>query len=336
MLSQDEVLRQSKGAMKQWEETWRKHAVENGQILKDRGYSNQVIFGHGVGRKAICVAYSPGLEDSVEDLKVKNDSVDILCVDKAMSYLLDHGVKPTFVFLADAGISYEKWCKPYIDQSEDMILMMNVTANAEWARNWKGKIFYFVNQDNIQTEKIFMPLSGCNELVKASSNVGNSVLVYAGTYLHYDEYYLVGYEFCWSDDDNYYCGEDSDKRWYMNHHQLLNTSGNMVNTSQNLLFSARWLNDFVNAILRPAKKNIYTCSKKGIIHLPYYNLKKLLKDAKPREIKQKEMDMVLQNRLQTIRITAQEGAEKLQEALSKHQVFDVLVRHLPRDIMEAI
>ena len=333
MLSQSEVLRQSQGAMRQWEPTWRKHAVENGAIFKERGYSNQLIFGHGIGRKAVCIAYSPSLEYHIESLKIKNDEIDILCVDKAMSYLLDNGIKPNFVYLADAGIDYKKWCEPYIEQSKDICLMMNVTANAEWARNWKGKIFYFVNQDNIKTEEIFAPLSGCSELVKASSNVGNSVLVHASTYLIYDEYYLIGYDFSWSWKDNYYCGEDSDKRWYMNHHQVLNQAGNMVNTSQNLLFSARWLNDFVRAIIAPQKKKLFTCSKEGIINLPYYSLEKLMKTGKSRKPSQKEIDTVIQNRLQNIRISAEDGAGKLEEVLKSNNIFDVIVRHLPQDVM---
>jgi hypothetical protein len=333
MLSNDEVLKQSEGAMKQWEETWRSHSVKNGEILKDRGYSNQLIFGHGVGRKAICVAFSPELEYKIDELKQSNDSVDILCIDKAMGYLLDHGVKPKFVYLADAGVDYEKWCKPYIDQTEDICLMMNVTANPVWAENWKGKIFYFVNQDNIKTEEIFAPLSGCKELVKASSNVGNSVLVHAATYLLYDEYYLIGYGFSWGPDDNYYCSIDSDKRWYMSHHKLIDTQGKMASTSQNLLFSARWLADFIKAVLAPQGKKIFTLSKSGILNVPYYSIKKLLSDSTQRKVSQKEIDHIIKNRLQNIKITAEDGVDKLKDVLQNHNVANILVRHLPEEVI---
>jgi hypothetical protein len=333
MLSNEEVLKQSEGAMRQWEDIWKKHAVRNGEILRERGYSNQRIFGHGIGRKAICVGFSSGLERKIDELKQANNSVDILCIDKAMGYLLDHGIKPKFVYLADAGVDYEKWCEPYIDQTEDMCLMMNVTANPKWAENWKGKIFYFVNQDNIKTEEIFAPLSGCQELVKASSNVGNSVLVHAATYLLYDEYYLIGYDFSWGQNDNYYCGNDSDKRWYMSHHKLIDTQGKMVSTSQNLLFSARWLSDFIKAVLVPQGKKIFNLSKSGILNIPYFNIRILLSDSTQRVVAQQEIDHVIKNRLQNIKITAEDGVDKLRDVLQNHNVANIIVRHLPEEVI---
>jgi hypothetical protein len=336
MLSQEEVLKQSRGAMKQWESTWRSHAKRNGEILKDKGFSNQRIYGHGIGRKAICCAYSPSLEYIVDDMKEKNEAVDILCVDKAMGYLLDHGVKPSFVFLADAAIDYKKWCEKWIDQTEDICLMTNVTANPVWAENWKGKIFYFVNQDNIKTEEIFAPISGCHEFVKASSNVGNSVLVYATTYLLYDEYHLAGYDSCWRINDNYYCGEDSDKRWYMNHHQMIDTDGEFVCTSQNLLFTARWLSDFINMIIAPNKKKIFKCYKGGLVNIPYRDIKKTLKTSAQRKLTQQEMDHVISTRLVNIKVTAQDGETRLQEVLKNNPVVDVLVRTLPPDLFHQV
>jgi len=332
MLKSEEVLRQSQGAMKQWGDTWRKHAVVNKKIMNERGYTNQRIFGHGIGKKLICVAFGTSLENQVENLKIRNQSVDIACVDKAFGYLIENGVKPNFVYLADAGIDYEKWCKTWIDQTEDICLFLNVTANPVWAENWKGKLFYYVNQDNIKTEEIFSPLSGCRELVKASSNVGNSILVHAETYMYYDEYILVGYDFCWSD-KNYYCNHDSSKRWYMNHHQILTQKGTLVNTSQNLLFSARWLMDFIKAILIPNRKRIYITDE-SLLDIPAINLKKVLTEATSRNIPQELIDHVIKNRTQNITVTPQEGGEKLKEILTTHQVLNVQVQHLPKDLFQ--
>ena len=146
----------------------------------------------------------------------------------------------------------------------------------------------------------------------------------------YDEYYLIGYEFSWAWDDNYYCGEDSDKRWYMSHHQLINVDGKLVNTSQNLLFSARWLNDFVNAIIVPQKRKIYRCTKGGLINLPYRQLSRIKNEQ--RDITKKEFNHVIQTRTQNITVTAKEGEKRLQEVLANHQVVDVIVRHLPQDL----
>lgn len=336
MLSDEEVKRQSEGAMKLWSDTWERHAKENGEILKEKGLSNQLIYGHGLGRQAVCVGFASSLEDEVNKLKIKNGSVDILAVDKAMSYLLENGIKPNFVYIADAGIDYKKWCEPYLEQTEDICLISNVTANPQWTKNWRGKVFFYVNQDNIETQKIYAPLSGCDELIKASSNVGNSVIVHASTYLLYDAYFLLGYDFSWGWRDNYYCGEDSKKRWYMNHHQMINVEGDFVDTSQNLLFSARWLADFIKIVLDPQGKSIFRCMKKGLMNLPYRDIERVFKNSKQRELLQKELEHVIKMRLQTITIKAEDGERKLQEALRDNQIFDIKVRHLPKDLFEGV
>jgi hypothetical protein len=332
MLKAEEVKKQSEGAVKQWGPTWEKHSKINGEILKEKGFSNLRVLGHGIGKKLILVAFGAELEKQVEYLTEENESVDIACVDKAFGYLLDNKVKPDFVYLADAGIDYSKWCEPWIEQTEDIILFMNVTANPEWAKNWKGKVFYFVNEDNIKTHETYGPISGCKELVKASSNVGNSVLVHAETYLMYDAYYLVGYDFMWSD-GNYYCNHDSDKRWYMNHYQILTPRGKLVSTSQNLLFSARWLMDFIKAILLRNKKKIFVCGD-SLLDIPQARLDKILKDSVMRPPNQNEIDFVINNRAQTTIITHKEkdGPEKLNETLKTKNVLDVVVRHLPDDL----
>jgi hypothetical protein len=249
-----------------------------------------------------------------------------------MGYLIDRGIKPNFVYVADAIVDYDKWGKPWIDQTEDICLFLNVCANPAWARNWKGKIFYFVNQDNIETEKVFAPISGCNELVKASSSTGNTVIVHAATYMLYDEYIMVGYEHAWGDDDKYYIAEDSDKRWYMNHIQIIANDGELVSTSQNLFFTVRWLSDFIQAIILPQKKKIFTTSKRGILRIPYKNLEKDFERYKGRTLSQEEINFVIQNRLQIQTVRPQDGNEGLQKALTGKHIFDIGIKYLPEDL----
>jgi len=333
MLTGEQVKKQSEGAFSQWGPTWEKNAKLNGETFKAKGKSNFSIFGHGVGRHLICVAYGASLEDEVDKLKVKNPSVDIACVDKAFGYLLDHDVKPKFVFLADAGISYEENCEPWLDQTKDMSLILNVCANPEWAKNWRGNVFFVVNEDNIKTQDIYSPLSGVNELVKASSNVGNSVIVYANSYLHYDTYTMVGYDFAWGEDDNYYCNKDTDKRWYMNHNQVLQPTGELVYTSNNLMFSVRWLSDYINVEIAPRKRKVYKTTKKGLLSVPIRNLDKLLKTFTARQPEPEEIDHILNTR--AISVSVKDPAE-LNRELPNKQVLEVIIRHLPTDPLEAV
>jgi hypothetical protein len=335
MLGMNEVLDQSKAAYGQWKDTWDKHAIKNGKLLKKLGTSQQDILFIGAGRTLICCATGPSFFDQIEDLKIKNDAIDIACVDKCFGTLLDHDIKPEYVFIADAGIDYEKWCKPWIDKTKDIILFANVTANTEWTHNWKGPIYFYVNKDNIETEKIYSKLSGCYELIPASSNVGNTVVVFAKQNFCYDEYLLMGYDFCWGDDDYYYAFEDNNKRYWMGHAIATDGEGRLIKTSQNLLFSARWLSDFyLMNIKNIPKTKLFKTSMKGILAMPYRNLKKVIKTIKERELSEQEKNIILQKRIKKVSLFAKDGEEKLKQLVKELAVAQVDIYHVPKEVQE--
>lgn len=335
MLKKDEVLRQSEAAYGQWGPTWDKHAKINGKILRERGTSCKDLMHIGAGRTLLCCAYGASFKDHIEDIKERSEAVDIACVDKCFGRLLDHGITPQFVFLADAGIDYEKWCKPWIDKTKDIILIANVTVNVEWTKNWKGQIYFYVNKDNIETEKIYTKLSGCNELIMASSNVGNTVIVFSSTFFFYDEMILIGYDFCWGDDDTYYAFDENNKRYWMSHALAVDRNGRLVSTSQNLLFSAKWLADFFRmhtAQFYQFKMRIG--SKKGLLSIPYVNLKKALKIAKERELPEQEKQNIISRRLKKISLFAQDGEKKLAELVQQLLVHQVDIYYIPTEVKE--
>ena len=334
-LSEKEVLEQSKSAFNQWKDVWEKHAKVNGEIARREATSNQDILFVGAGRTLLCIAYAPSFEKNIETLKkYHNEGVDIACVDKCFKALVENGITPNYVFLADAKISYKEWLEPVIDKTEDCILISNVTANIEWTQNWKGLQFFYVNKDNIETEKIYTKLSGVNEIIPASSNVGNSVLVYATQILGYEKYLLLGYDYSWKDDDNYYAFNDSQKRYWMKHAQVIDVNGDMVNTSQNLIFSARWLTDFHNKILTHHKIKMLNCSGQGILQIPRGNLEKELQNAVVRELTEQEKNHIFNARVKEITINKSGGVEALKEVLSKLKTLEVKVKYIPDEVIQ--
>jgi hypothetical protein len=334
MLSKKEVLEQSKAAMKLWGDTWREHAKKNSVRFKKDGHSHNDLVHLGAGRTMLCIANAPSFERKIDIIKKysQDRNFDIGCVDKCLGNLLNNGIKPDFVFLADAGISYEKYLKQWIDQTEDIVLIANVTSNPDWCLNWKGQVFYFVNKDNIETEKIFIPLSGCHEVIPASSNVGNTQLVFSVQIFGYDQYLLVGYDHCWADDENYYAFEDSVKRFWMKHLSLVDRFGNFLNTSQNLYFSARWLNDFYQ-MMKQKGIQMFNCCDRGILTLPTINLEKALKTAKVRELQEDEKNNIMLKRMKTIVITKDSGDKALNEALNSVPVSEVHIKYIPDEVL---
>lgn len=328
-LTPDEVLAQSRAAYGQWAPQWREHARINGEKYKKDGNSQQDLLFIGAGKSLVCIANGSSLEDHIETLQNKNEAVDIVCCDKVLGNLLDHQIKPQYVILADANISYKDWLEPWVDQTEDIILISSICANPEWTLNWKGPVFFYVNKDNIESEKEFSQISGCHEFIPASSNVGNTVVVFSVQIFGYDEYLLIGYDYGWGDNDNYYAFTDGVKRHWMKHAHGVDCRGEIVNTSQNLIFSSRWLSDYFMSMSQQMGVRIYNCSGRGILNMPPANLKRKLKIAKYRELSTQEKDMIINKRMKTIVINKDEGTTKLNEVLQTKNVAQVIVNYLP-------
>jgi len=335
MLNKNEVLEQSKSALSQWEPIWRANAQKNGELYRTLGTTHQDLLYVGAGRKLLCIGTGPSLEKNLDILEKYKDTtqIDIACIDKAFSILMSKGIKPDYVYIADAAVSYEKYCKPYVDQTEDIVLISNITAQSDWAANWEGLKFFYVNKDNIESEKIFIEISGCKEVIPASSNVGNTVVVASTQLLGYDEYLLLGYDFCWGDDENYYAGEDSIKRHWMKHLNIIDNIGRLVNTSQNLFFSARWLQDFHDMVKGQGMK-IYNCSGQGLLYAEKRNLENELKNTTVRELSEKEKQEILQKRMKQVIIDSKGGNDALNNALQNCNVSNIIINHIPQEVIE--
>lgn len=332
-LSENEVLAQSKAAMAQWQPTWDKNSEINGKKYKADGNSHSDLLFKGIGKTMLAIGLGPSFEHNIETIKkycVDNPAIEIGCVDKAFGMLCKHGIKAKYVFIADAGIGGE-WITPYIDQTEDVTLIANVNANPEWALEWKGKVVYFVNKDNIETEKRYCAISGCHEQIPASSNVGNTVIVFSTQILGFDQYILCGYDYSWLDSDNYYAFTDSVKRYWMRHMTILDSYGNIGSTSQNLMFSAKWLSDFYNIQLKNFKIKVYNCSGQGILEIPSANLETKLKSARVRKPSDIEKQRIMKACIKQKGFGPQDGEEALKEFLNKQNITHVGVSYIPQE-----
>lgn len=265
-----EVIAQSKNAMKQWGDQWKKHAEIHGKFEQP---SFNKLINSGVGKAIVLCANGYSLEQNIEVLKENKENVDIMCCDKSLGPLIENGIIPKYCLVCDANVSYEKYLKPYEEHTEKIILLMNVCANPEWTvgKSWKN-IYFFLNQDAIQSEKIFGPLSKCPNMIPAGTNVSNAMIVTAtqssnkgrNNWLGYDKIILLGFDYCWTPKGNYYAfdHEAEGKRFYMKHVCMLDTEDNYVYTSNNLLFSARWGATYIKNFLLP----VVNCSDHTILH----------------------------------------------------------------------
>jgi len=255
-----DVISQSKSAYNQWCDKWRAHAIHHSKHAPFRPLSDFKF--SGIGKALLLVGNGYSFEENIETIKKYQSNVDIMCCDKTLGTLLDNGITPTFCMVADAVVDYEKYMKPWENKLQNTILFSAVTANPKWTDNgnWKKMYFYCV-EDAIQTEKEFTALSKCDNTIPAATNVGNSLLVMVTqsdnkgrkNYFGYDKIVLIGYDFCWRHNKNYYAFDHSaqGKRFYMTHVFARTRGGHHCYTSTNLLFSAQWLENYLNLFKLP-------------------------------------------------------------------------------------
>ena len=263
-----QIRNQSQNAIDQWGEQWSEHAKIHSKYpmksLEDFRLS-------GTGKACLLIANGFSFEENIDVIKKYQDQVDILCCDKTLGHCLDNGITPTYCIVCDANVSYEEYLKPYSDALSEVILFQNVCGNPEWTEmgNWKDR-YFFVNKDVLQSEQRFSQISGCNNFIAAGTNVSNAMLVLLtqcertpNNFFNYDKYLLIGFDYSWRRDGGYYAfdKDGNGKSMYMRHLHLVDKSGEYCYTSNNLLFSSRWLSKYVHSFNLP----VVQCSQHSIL-----------------------------------------------------------------------
>jgi hypothetical protein len=276
-----DILAQSKAAYGQWCVQWREQAKFNSKFkmkpLTD--FENT-----GVGKAILCVANGYSFEENIELIKKYQHNVDILACDKTFGHLVSNGIKPKYLMLCDANVDYERYLKPYLDQTSDTILFSSVCANPKWIDGVKWKdVYFFVNKDILQSEKEFSGLSGCTNFIPAGTNVSNAMVVLLTqsdnggrrNFFGYDKILLIGFDYSWRAGKKYYSFNETadNKANYMCHAYIVLPDGSFAYTSGNLAFSAGWLGEYAKHFQLP----LVQCTKASITsHMPYGDLEKQL------------------------------------------------------------
>lgn len=234
----------------------------------------------GIGRAVLCVGNGYSLEEEIETIKKYKGNVDIMCCDKSLGHLLDNGIVPTFCNVADANVNYEKYLQPWEDKLDGVILLMNVCANPMWADkgNWKDRYFFSV-LDVLKSEREWVELSGCPNVMAAGTNVSNGMVIALTqsdnkgrrNFFGYDKILLIGFDYSWAPDGKYYAfdKDGGGKTNYMRHCHLFDMRGQPTYSSSNLIFSARWLDDYIKSFNLPVvqctRRSVFTVAKPGIL-----------------------------------------------------------------------
>lgn len=283
LLSPEEIYKQSTSVFGQFGESkWIPFAKEN---VKLEHRPTEELRNIGIGRHMLLAAQGASLEEKADIIKKYRDRVVITTNDKCFGPLLEHGVKADFVMLCDCNILF-KHIEPYIEDTKNVALLSTPYANPEWTRAWKGPRYFYVNKDAIQSEQIFIKIFGKDmRIVPAGSNVSNAMLIFwTGSderqninWGGFEKYILVGYDYSWrrkQDGGNYYAWNDPEpKRYYMQHRTAIDPYNNVVFSSENLIFSAKWMESYITSYGLP----VVNASGRGLLGFNRADLEDVLR-----------------------------------------------------------
>lgn len=278
-----DVKEQSEAVFNQFGHSkWIPAAKENAKL--ERGDSRDFA-NRGLGKFAVLIGMGPSLENNIDAIKKYRDRVDVITCDKGFGALLRQGVKADYVICCDTNIQF-KWLRPHLEETKDVALIATPYASTDWTHFWKGPKYFFVNRDAIKSERHFIEIMGEKTvIIPAGSNVSNAMLIFFSrcdetsnvNYAAYTKYFLTGYDYSWAPDTNYYAWNNPEpKRFYMHHRTLLGIDGNTTFTSENLVFSAKWMKQYVTTFNLP----VVNCSERGILDISQGNMEESLKRIK--------------------------------------------------------
>lgn len=267
-LSSKEIRQQSMACYQQWSNQWRRHAKYHGERFEMKPMDD--FANTGIGRAALCIANGASFEANIETIKKYQNNVDIVACDKTIGHCLANGIIPKFVILCDANVSYEKYLEPWRSQLKDTILIANVCAATKWATlgNWKD-VYFFINKDILKSEIEFIAISNCKNVFVAGTNVSNAMVIALTqcddtanrNFFGYDKILLIGYDYSWRDRYYSFDHDAGGKINYMRNIMIRNIAGDLCWTSPNLMFSARWIEQYIKAYKLP----VIQCTKHSIV-----------------------------------------------------------------------
>jgi hypothetical protein len=270
VLTWQDVVKQSTQVYGQFGESkWIPYAKKNVELPRK---NTSELQNSGIGKFLLLCAMGESLEENIDVIKKYRDRVDICTCDKGFGLLYDHGIIADYVMVCDCNILFEH-IENHIDKTDKVKLLATPYANPTYTKMWGGDRYFFINQDAIQSEKKFIEIFGKDiRIIPAGSNVSNAMLGFftgSDEYQNinwggYEKYILIGYDYSWRPDGNYYAWKNpKPKRYYMNHRTMLDFKGEMIFSSENLFFSAKWLYSYVSSFKLP----VINCSERGLLYL---------------------------------------------------------------------
>jgi len=186
---QARLEKSNEGVRKTWFPLWIPNIRDN---LSRVGEFRSVYGLKQKGKTAILVGGGPSLRKNVDKLKdVNRDEVVIVTSAHSLKYLLEHGVKPDYVFVLDAKDVQADWC----DIGEtDIPLIMEVGCSPKILEKWKGPVYFFRGNSREDFPELYKD-TDFSDMVYSGGNVMSCALYWALVVAGYKRIVFVGHDY---------------------------------------------------------------------------------------------------------------------------------------------
>lgn len=164
-------------------------------------------------KTGVLIAAGPSLEMSLAEIRtLDRKHHEVVCVDMALEYLLNHNVVPDIVIATDASPEAGGLLAVGPERTKTSLLL-NVTSHPETAKDWKGPIYWYAALSRVwdKAKGRFMhethaDAAGITSYLVPGGNVGSLGLSYLLGVRAVPKVLLYGHDFCWTDESRFYCG----------------------------------------------------------------------------------------------------------------------------------
>ena len=192
-------------------DTWLANAAANRARVK-HGQQVGRLWMNANPKTGVLIAAGPSLEASIVELHaIDRESHELVAVDMALKFLLEHGIIPDYVICSDSS----KAIAPSLSRmsAAGIPLLLNVVVHPDTAVDWPGPVFWYAMMSNVYDKdaKAFMQqthakAAGVSSFLVPGGNVGSLGLSFLLGVRAVPKVLLYGHDFCWTDESRFYCG----------------------------------------------------------------------------------------------------------------------------------
>lgn len=250
---------------------WPENAKKNREMVKEYGWAIPAMQNTCEGKTAIIMGASPAIQHQVETLRgIQHDPDFVLIgIQSGLSFLLKNGIKPKYVFVADAAPEATRfWEDLDMTKTKDITLIPNLCIHQDVLKMWQGDMKFLAVQSttkklDVKLRKWYKPVNGIGHYFHALASQYNTAVAFAFTVLNCQILIFVGSELSFKDKEATYYVDRKDKKDAFNQKPHIDIYGNTVYTTYSFMSLKLALEDYLGKVSGAGW--FFNCTEAGIL-----------------------------------------------------------------------